>query len=118
MLAYSMSSIRHSCSGDYIIRNAVAALLDLLLGNPLRLAMIRRRKQFRKLSHRLVAFYTATKISILSLMYVRGVRGQVGMAAAVALYKKRKKNYKIRIIRNRSKTRRPISLPVATGATK
>lgn len=32
-------------------------------------------------------------------MYVRGVRGQVGMAAAVALYKKRKKNYKIRIVR-------------------
>ena len=32
-------------------------------------------------------------------MYVRGVRGQVGMAAAVALYKKRKKSYKIRIVR-------------------
>ena len=45
-------------------------------------------------------------------MYVRGVRGRVGIAAEVALYKKRKKNYKIRIIRNRSKTRRPISLPV------
>ena len=32
-------------------------------------------------------------------MYVRGVRGQVGMAAAAALYKKRKKSYKIRIVR-------------------
>ena len=32
-------------------------------------------------------------------MYVRGVRGQVGMAAAVALYKKRKNSYKIRIVR-------------------
>ena len=51
-------------------------------------------------------------------MYVRGVRGRFGIAAEVALYKKRKKNYKIRIIRNRSKTGRPISLPVATGATK
>ena len=31
-------------------------------------------------------------------MYARGGRGQVGMAAAVALYKKRKKSYKIRIV--------------------
>ena len=40
-------------------------------------------------------------------MYVRAVRGRIGIATAaeVALYKKRKKNYKIRIIQNCSKTR-------------
>ena len=35
-------------------------------------------------------------------MYVRGMRGRVGIAPEVAFYKKRKKNYKIRITRNRS----------------
>ena len=49
-------------------------------------------------------------------MYVRGVRGQVGMAAAIALYMKRKKSYKIRIVRKPG-TLYPY-IAVATGATK
>ena len=49
-------------------------------------------------------------------MYVRGVRGQAGMAAAVALYMKRKKSYKIRIVRKLG-TLYPY-IAVATGATK